>query len=107
MIATLLPLGDYLREHKMVTGCGFERTGEGIVCRFQNCRFANVAHKIAEGGVGCAQCPVFQLIEEVLAQRASQPSLLDHAVLLEEDVTCVFHIDLLSGHPGREGKEQT
>jgi hypothetical protein len=32
--------------------------------------------------------------------------LLDHAVFLEDDVTCVFHIDLLSGHPGREKKEK-
>lgn len=91
---TLVALGDYLREHKLVTGYGFEQTREGVVCHFQNCRFADVAHEIAEQGMVCARCPVFQLMEEALQKRGDRPALREHAILTDDDVTCMFHLVL-------------
>lgn len=94
MVDALVSLGDYLREHRLVTGYGFERTPDGVVCRFQDCRFADTAHKISEGVTACAQCPVFQLMQEALKNGTSLPSLRDHAVLVEDRVTCVFYLEL-------------
>jgi hypothetical protein len=95
VVEALMPLGDYLREHRLVTGYGFERTGDGIVCRLQGCRFANLAHQLHEDGVACAHCPVFQLMQEALQTRNTYPLLRDHKVFVEDGVTCVFHLDFL------------
>jgi hypothetical protein len=95
VVDALASLGDYLRERELVAGYGFEKTYEGVVCSFQDCRFAEVAHEIAENeGVACAECPVFQLMEEALKKRDPNPFLRDHAVLVKDGVTCVFHLDL-------------
>jgi len=96
VIDTLAPLGDYLREHQLVSGYGFEQTPEGVVCHLQNCRFADSAHKVAAGNVPCVPCPVFQLMQAALQKRYPSPSLHDHAILAEDGVTCVFHLKL--GH---------
>lgn len=95
VVDALASLGDYLREHELVIGYGFEKTYEGVVCSLQGCRFAEVAHEIAEKeDMACAQCPVFQLMEKALKKRDPNPSLRDHTVLVQDGVTCVFHLDL-------------
>jgi hypothetical protein len=94
LISTLVALGDYLREHKLVTGYSFEQTGEGVVWHLRNCRFAGVAHEIAEQGMVCARCPVFQLMEEALQERGQRPALREHAILADDGVTCMFHLAL-------------
>ena len=95
VVDALASLGDYLRERELVTGYGFEKTYEGVVCSFQDCRFAEVTHEIAEKeDSACAQCPVFQLMEKALKTRDPNPSLRDHAVLVKGGVTCMFHLDL-------------
>ncbi len=96
VVGALVPLGDYLRDHALVTGYGFEYTGNGVVCRVQDCRFANVAHRLSEDDMACAPCPVFQLMQEALKKREAQPSLRDHKVLVEDGVICVFYLDLES-----------
>ena len=96
VVGALVPLGDYLRDHALVTGYGFEYSGNGVVCRVQNCRFANVAHRVSEGTVPCAPCPVFQLMQEALKRREARPSLRDHKILVDDGVTCVFYLDLES-----------
>lgn len=98
--STLVALGDYLREHKLVTGYGFEKTRDGVVCHFQNCRFAGVAHEIAEQGMVCARCPVFKLMEEALQERGQCPALREHTILTDDDVTCMFHLALSSERNG-------
>jgi hypothetical protein len=95
VVDTLAPLGDYLREHQLVSGYGFEQTPEGVVCRFQNCRFADTAHKLTEESMPCVPCPVFQLMQAALQKRYPSPSLRDHAILDEDGVMCVFHLNLL------------
>ncbi|MEJ2559594.1 MAG: hypothetical protein P8186_25930 [Anaerolineae bacterium] len=99
--STLVALGDYLREHKLVTGYGFEQTRDGVVCHFRNCRFAGVAHEIAEQGMVCARCPVFQLMEEALQEGGQCPALREHAIFADDDVTCMFHLALASERKGR------
>lgn len=93
---TLVALGDYLREHGLVTGYGFEQTHEGFVCRFQNCRFAPVAREVVEQGMVCARCPVFQLMQEALKKRGQYPALREHTILSDDEVTCMFHLALES-----------
>ena len=107
VIDTLAALGDYLREHELVTGYGFEQTREGVVCRFQNCRFADTAHKVAEQGMVCAQCPVYQLMQAALQKRDPHPSLRDHTILVEDEVMCVFHLTLASVAAEKEKKGKT
>ena len=91
---TLAALGDYLRERELVTGYGFEHTDKGIICRFQNCRFASTAHEVAEQGMVCAQCPVLQLTQKALEKRFHDPILREHGILVGEVVTCMFHLTL-------------
>jgi hypothetical protein len=95
VVDALASLGDYLREHELVAGYGFEKTYEGVVCSLQDCRFAEVAHELAdEDGMACAECPVFQLMQEALKKRDPDPFLRDHTVRVKDGVTCVFHLDL-------------
>lgn len=95
IVDTLAPLGDYLREHNLVTGYGFEQTPEGFVYRFQDCRFADTLHRAAEEGVACNKCPVFRLMEAALQKRDSHSSLRDNIVFSEDALTCVFRLDIV------------
>ena len=104
IVGALVPLGDYLREHQLVTGYGFNCTPNGVVCQLQGCRFADVAHKIADGTAACAACPIFQLVQEALERGETQPSLRDHKILIEDSVTCVFDIVLTPGMPDEKGR---
>lgn len=97
VIETLAPLGDYLREHRLVTGYSFEQTTEGVVCHLQNCRFAETAHKIADGDMACVPCPVFQLMQAALQKRNPSPALRDYTILADDGVTCVFHLKMAPG----------
>ena len=94
VIDTFAAVGDYLRTHGLITGCGFEQADSGVVCYYQNCRFANTAHDIAERGAVCAQCPIFELTKEALQSRGHHLVLREHAILAAGDVTCVFHLSL-------------
>jgi hypothetical protein len=102
IVGALVPLGDYLREHNLVTGYGFNCTPHGVVCQLQGCRFADIAHKIAEGTTACAACPIFQLVQQALERGETQPALRDHKILVEDGVTCVFDIVLASAMPDGE-----
>jgi len=96
VVDTLAPLGDYLRERKLVTGFGFEQTSEGVVCRLLDCRFAGTAHLVTRGDNSCGQCPVFELMQAALQKCDAHSSLCEHAVLVQDGVTCVFHLRLAS-----------
>jgi hypothetical protein len=104
VVGALVPLGDYLREHQLVTGYGFNCTPNGVVCQLQGCRFANIVHQTTDGSVACAACPIFQLVHEALEKGATNPSLRDHKILVEEGVTCVFDIALRPGMTDEDGR---
>ncbi len=103
VVGTLAPLGDYLREHKLVTGYGFERTHEGFVCRLQECRFARASQTLDEDGVACAHCPIYQLMQQAFQTRNMHPLLRGHEVFIDNGVTCVFHLEVPERRDEPEG----
>jgi hypothetical protein len=97
LIDTLAALGDYLRGHRLASGCGFERKDGGVVCHLRNCRFAHVARDLARQGAVCARCPVLQLAQEALRERCYEATVSEHKIVASEEVVCAFQLYLEHG----------
>jgi len=93
LIEVIAGFGDFIRRKRLVTGCGYQRSGNLLRCEFQSCAFAPVAELVTSQG-GTCPCPLVQLFTELLQQHGWGAQVLGHSVEDGYRLKCVFHLAL-------------